>query len=291
VSEAHSVEPPDPALQMAQHLGALPLPGEVGESVPPMVAQIARLQRRQVVELEQVQRFHEWLETKRLTRQACRVVGESRTGKTVACDAYRLRHRPIQRPGQPPTVPVIYLHPPEDCGPSQLFAAVLEYLKYQMGRGTVSQMREWTWRVLRACAVEMIIIDEAQRLRPKTFSDVRDVFDRLEIAVVLVGTDRLDAVIKRDEQVYNRFLSCHRFERLTPAQIAEVSAIWEARVLKLPKASRLDGASMQKVLVPATRGYIGLLDAILRESGIRALRRGGEHIDIATLTQVVSELV
>ena len=43
----------------------------------------------------------------------------------------------------------------------------------------------------------MLIIDEADRLKPKTFAEVRDIFDKLEIAVVLVGTDRLDAVIKR----------------------------------------------------------------------------------------------
>jgi DNA transposition AAA+ family ATPase len=33
--------------------------------------------------------------------------------------------------------------------------------------------------------------------------------------LILVGTDRLEAVIKRDEQVYNRFYACHRFEIIT----------------------------------------------------------------------------
>ena len=42
--------------------------------------------------------------------------------------------------------------------------------------------------------------------------EVRDIFDKLNIAVVLVGTDRLDAVIKKDEQVYNRFRACHRLK-------------------------------------------------------------------------------
>jgi DNA transposition AAA+ family ATPase len=36
----------------------------------------------------------------------------------------------------------------------------------------------------------MLIIDEADRLKPETFPDVRDINDKLEIAVVLVGTDR-----------------------------------------------------------------------------------------------------
>ena len=53
--------------------------------------------------------------------------------------------------------------------------------------------------------MEMLIIDEADRFKPKTFAEVRDIFDRLEIPVILVGTDRLDAVIKRDEQVYKEY--------------------------------------------------------------------------------------
>lgn len=42
----------------------------------------------------------------------------------------------------------------------------------------------------------MIIVDEAHRLRPKTLSEIRDIFDLLDICVVLVGTDRLDAVVR-----------------------------------------------------------------------------------------------
>jgi hypothetical protein len=36
----------------------------------PQQAEIARLQRRSIVELEQMQQFHRWLDGKRLARQA-----------------------------------------------------------------------------------------------------------------------------------------------------------------------------------------------------------------------------
>jgi hypothetical protein len=84
-----------------------------------------------------------------------------------------------------------------------------------MTKGTVAEIRDRMLRVLKSCGVEMLIIDEADRLKPKTFAEVRDIFDKLNIAVVLVGTDRLDAVIKKDEQVYNRFRACHRFGKLS----------------------------------------------------------------------------
>ena len=74
---------------------------------------------------------------------------------------------------------------------------ILEHLKYQVIKGTVSEIRDRAFRVLKGCVVEMVIIDEADRIKPKTFAEVRDIFDKLEIPVILVGTDRLDTVINR----------------------------------------------------------------------------------------------
>lgn len=57
-----------------------------------------------------------------------------------------------------------------------------------MTKGTVAEIRERTFKVLQRCGVEMLIIDEADRLKPKTFAEVRDIFDKLNIAVVFGGT-------------------------------------------------------------------------------------------------------
>jgi len=164
-------------------------------------AETARLKGKSIVPLQQVKTLHDWLDGKRKARKCCRVVGESRTGKTVACDAYRLRHKPQQEAGRPPIVPVVYIRPNQKCGPKDLFKKITEYLKYRVTKGTVSDFRDRAIEVLKSCGVEMLIIDEADRLKPETFADVRDIAEDLGIAVVLVGTDRLDAVIKRDEQV------------------------------------------------------------------------------------------
>lgn len=251
--------------------------------------EIERLRRRCIVELEHVQQFHRWLDGKRLCRTACRVIGESRTGKSVACDAYRLRHSFVQTSSNAPIVPVVYWHSPPEAGPRELFIGILDYLKYQITCGTIAEVRERLYRILKACGVEMIILDEAHRLRPKTFSEIRDIFDQLEIAVVLVGTDRLDAVIRRDEQVYNRFMACHRFHRLSALQLEETTAIWEAHVLRLPQSSNLTSEKIQLLLAKATRGYVGLLDRILREAAILALERGQSRIDFTLLNQVIGE--
>jgi len=89
--------------------------------------------------------------------------------------------------------------------------------------------------------------------------------------------------------VYNRFVACHRFQRLNAAQLIEVTAIWEMHVLKLPESSKLTSAKTQRLLGEATRGYIGLLDTILREAAMQALQRGKSRIDLATLQVAVQE--
>lgn len=285
-------------------------PGEIEIIVPtqsPKLAtttqrQIERLQHHSIVELAAVAQFHAWLDDKRQCRQACRVIGDSRTGKTVACDAYRHKHAQPSSPGDAPIVPVIYFHAPTESGPREVFVALLEYLQYRVTRGTISELRDRdratrrraaasdrVYHLLKVCQVEMIILDEAHRLRPKTFSEVRDIFDMLHIAVVLVGTDRLDAVIRRDEQVYYRFMACHRFHRMDSQALEETTAIWEEYVLKLPGRSHLTSAPMQKILAASTRGYLGLLDQILRTAARQALQQDRSHIDVALLTQAVAE--
>jgi len=265
------------------------VPSDQPETAPQLNPDIARLQRRWIVELEQMRRFHQWLDEKRTARQPCRVVGDSRTGKTIACDTYRLKHPPTLVSGQPPHIPVVSWQSPPDSGNRDLFEGILQSLRYQLNRGTLSEMRSRVYRTLKACRVEMLIVDEAHRLRLRTFSELQDILDALQIAIVLVGTDRLDAVMPRDEQVHRRFIASHRYERLTSAQLIETSAIWETHVLRLPEPSNLGSAKMQKILGPVTGGYLGLLDRILREAAVRSLSRGLKRIEFNILNEVAAE--
>jgi hypothetical protein len=102
------------------------------------------------------------------------VVGESRTGKTVACDAYRYRQKPQQEVGKTPIVSVVYIQPPQKCHAKDLFQEIIEYLKFKATKGTVSDFRGRKMEVLKGCRVEMIIIDEADRIKPETFAEMAE---------------------------------------------------------------------------------------------------------------------
>ncbi|WNZ47519.1 TniB family NTP-binding protein [Leptolyngbya boryana CZ1] len=264
----------------------------LGKSQPtgaPLQAEIDRLRKKTIMPLDQVSRLHTWLDSKRKSRQSCRVVGESRTGKSVACEAYFYRNKPQQEVGKKPTVPIVYIQPPQKCGAKDLFKEIIEFLKHRATKGTISDFRGRAMEILRACEVEMLIIDEADRLKPETFADVRDIYDKMAISVVLVGTDRLDAVIKCDEQVYNRFRACHRFGKLSGEDFKKTVALWEQQVLKLPVASNLTSKEMLRIITMGTEGYIGRMDEILREAAILSLSAGHKKVDKKILEEVARE--
>jgi DNA transposition AAA+ family ATPase len=252
-------------------------------------SEISRLRKKTIMPLVHVSQLHDWFDGKRKSRQSCRVVGESRTGKSVACEAYFYRNKPKQDPGKKPIVTVVYIQPPQKCGSKDLFKEIIEFLKHRATKGTVSDFRGRALEVLQACEVEMLIIDEADRLKPETFADVRDIYDKLGISVVLVGTDRLDAVIRRDEQVYNRFRACHRFGKLSGEDFQKTLGIWEHKVLNLPVASNLMAKDMLRIMTVATEGFIGRMDEILREAAIRSLSQGFKQVDKAILQEVAKE--
>ena len=53
------------------------------------------------------------------------MVGDSRTGKTIACEAYRLKNPPELLGGEPPLVPVVYWQSPPESGNRDLFEGIL----------------------------------------------------------------------------------------------------------------------------------------------------------------------
>lgn len=143
--------------------------------------------------------------------------------------------------------------------------------------------------VLKDCQVETLIVDEANRLKPETLTDVRDIGDKLEISVVLVGTDRLKTLLKSSEEVYGRFRSHRRFTILEGKEFTKTVAIWEEKVLRLPIASNLTTKESLNTLFEATGGYIGRLDEVLREPAIASLSQGHKKVDREILKEIARE--
>jgi DNA transposition AAA+ family ATPase len=81
-------------------------------------------------------------------------------------------------------------------------------------------------------------------------------------------------------------MACHRFHRFDSQALEDTTAIWEEYVLKMPQPSNLTSPPMQKILGVSTRGYLGVLDEILRNAARRALQTGRSRIEMSLLIAI-----
>ncbi|MEO1433368.1 MAG: TniB family NTP-binding protein [Cyanobacteria bacterium J06633_8] len=251
--------------------------------------EIERLRQPNILNLEQVKRYSTWLDERRKLRKPGRATGDSGLGKTTASLFYTFQNRAAKKLNQKPKVPVLYVELiGSSCSPSLFFKTIIDSLNFKFNRGTENQLRERAWDAIKKCKVEIIIVDEAHRLQFKTLPDVRDLYDKVKIIPVLVGTSsRLDTLISKDEQVAGRFASYFSFEKLLGSNFNKTVRIWEQQVLKLPEPSNLaNNKVIMSDLEERTAGQIRLLDQLLRDAAVKALESGLKKIDKSVLDSI-----
>lgn len=264
--------------------------GVIEEPSPEIQAEIERLSRQPYLELDQVKRCHAWMYELVISRMTGLLIGESRCGKTVTCKAFAHRYNKLRQAKGQRMTPVVYIQVGKNCGSRDFFIKILKALN-KPSNGTISDLRERTLDSLAIHQVEMLIIDEANHLKLETFSDVRHIYDddELKLSVLLVGTtSRLLAIVKRDEQVVNRFLEQFELDKLKDKQFMEMVQIWERDVLRLPEESKLASQNNLKLLKKVTKHLIGRLDMILRKAAIRSLMKGHKKVDENVLKEVIA---
>ena len=253
-------------------------------------AEINRLSRQPYLELNRVKDCHSWMYELLISRSTGILVGASRCGKTVTCKSFTERYNKYKSGKGRRIKPVVYIQIPVSCGSRDFFIKILKVLN-KPTNGSVSDLRERTLDGLAIHQFEMLIVDEANHLEQKTFSDLRHVYDEdeLNLSVLLVGTtNRLQAVLKRNKQVVNRFLEEYVLDCLDDKEFKQMVSIWERDVLRLPKPSNLAKGTVLRILKIATEKLIGRLDMILRKAAIRSLLQSHQKVDHDILKQIMA---
>ncbi|MDQ0692526.1 DNA transposition AAA+ family ATPase [Arthrobacter sp. W4I7] len=111
---------------------------------------------------------------------------------------------------------------------------------------------------------ELLIIDEADRLKATGLEQVRDYYDRHTMGLILVGIPGIEKRLARYPQLYSRIGFAHQYRPLTPD---EVTAVLTQR---LPASSHnpeenLAHATAVATIVRITAGNFRLVDRLLTQ--------------------------
>jgi DNA transposition AAA+ family ATPase len=140
--------------------------------------------------------------------------------------------------------------------------------------------------------VEVLVIDEAERLATQALEHVRDLFDRSGIGVILIGMPGIERRLERYPQFYSRIGFAHHYRTLKGDELTFVlTRHWRKLGLALDEADFTDHQAIATI-VRITGGNFRLLhrlfvqiERIMRINELTAITE--EVVDAARSTLVI----
>lgn len=140
--------------------------------------------------------------------------------------------------------------------------------------------------------VELLVIDEAERLSTQSLEHVRDVFDRTGIGVILIGMPGIERQLERYPQLYSRIGFAHHHRTLRGDELAFVlTRHWRRLGLALDEADFTDHQAIAAI-ARITGGNFRLLhrlfvqiERIMRINDLTAVTE--DVVDAARSTLVI----
>jgi len=112
--------------------------------------------------------------------------------------------------------------------------------------------------------IELLIVDEANRLKDVGLEQIRDIADRGEIGLVLLGMPGLDKRLRRAPQLYSRIGFVHEIEPLSEEETRFFLAQrWSHRI----SAQSADFTDQEAVaaIIRITQGNMRLIDRLMKQ--------------------------
>lgn len=233
------------------------------------------------------------------------VLGESGTGKTTLARWFARRY-PKQQLLERDVLPVLYVSVPA----AATIAGTVEAILLQLGdlepdRGTISSKTARAVRLAKACAVEMLVFDEAQHIhdRGRTHSQyfvgdwLKSFIDALALPVVLLGLPRTQVLLQVNEQLRRRFahqVSLSVTSSSPEARCADSQALFVslAGALPLPLDPRpYSWVELGERLHSATQGRVSYVKQLLVHAYSSTVERGGDCLCVDDLARGFTESI
>jgi len=114
---------------------------------------------------------------------------------------------------------------------------------------------------------ELLVIDEADRLKPMGLEVLRDFYDRSQMGMIFIGMPGIEKRLARYPQLYSRVGFVHQFRALKAEELREVLA-QQLRLVGgqdgLPQASALDEDALAAI-IRMTGGNFRLIHRLLMQ--------------------------
>lgn len=136
---------------------------------------------------------------------------------------------------------------------------------------------------------DLVLVDEADRLRMAGLDQLRDLFDRGGIGLVLIGMPGLERRLARYAHLYSRIGFVHEFRPLGSGEVRAVLSGWRPRGVALP-ADLLSDAEGVAALIRITGGNFRLLDRVLAQVG-RILALNGLGVMTREVVEAAREVL
>jgi DNA transposition AAA+ family ATPase len=130
---------------------------------------------------------------------------------------------------------------------------------------------------------DLIIIDEADRLKTASLEQVRGIFDQSDLGMVLIGMPGLEKRLARYAQLYSRVGFVHAFRPLSKVQVRDLlQRKWSPSGVALPEEGLTDEATLAAI-IRVTGGNFRLLHRLLTQIA--------RIVEINALQTVTSDVV
>ena len=185
------------------------------------------------------------------TMSARRFCNWDETSRWIQRPSWPAPDEPAEPPADLGVTNVVFWTPSVTVSPRHLDQQIMDLChRYHLAADEKLQPEpsEDRWFTPLRWYVELVIVDEADRLRTNALEMLRDIFDRHGVGLILIGMPGLEKKLARYPQLYSRIGFAHRYNALSPDELRFVlQHHWERLGLALSADDFTDAEAVAAV--------------------------------------------
>jgi DNA transposition AAA+ family ATPase len=113
---------------------------------------------------------------------------------------------------------------------------------------------------------ELVIVDEAERLKPVAFELIREMYDAGEATFIFIGMPGLEKMIERFPQLYSRVGFVHQFKNLGKNEVEFIITKYFSKLYKHIEEDNFSDQEAIATIIRMTSGNFRLINKLLKQS-------------------------